>query len=124
MAFTADCGVPTVLLTPGVATTLGFLLPGEFQATYRCEFLLCSAGVPPACAAGTAALQNNPDSFALVAQASRLLDGKSEIRNQGWVWTNGSSIQHPESSIECRHCKLPPYPLVCPLPAATLLSVP
>jgi hypothetical protein len=32
----------------------------------------CSAGVPPACAAETAAPQDAPDRFVLVAQASRL----------------------------------------------------
>ena len=32
MAFEADCGVPAVLLTPCVASTVGFLVPGECQA--------------------------------------------------------------------------------------------
>ena len=32
MAFEADCGVPAVLLTPCVANTVGFLVPGECQA--------------------------------------------------------------------------------------------
>jgi len=41
----------------------------------------CSAGVSPACAAGAAAPQDTPDRFDLVVQASRVLGGKSEIRN-------------------------------------------
>jgi hypothetical protein len=55
MAFVADCGVSTVLGAPCVARTSRFLATRCLAAAVLPSGRPCSAGVPPAGAAGTAA---------------------------------------------------------------------
>jgi len=63
-----------------------------------------------------------PGEFSVVLRDSSTPTGGFGRRLEVW----GRQIRNPKSEIRnsYRRCKLPPYPLVCPLPAATLLSVP